>query len=302
MPRLAACLPHDLLLLDPTRGSAGMHDQVSELLQVYRAESVYVVDVGGDAVARADEPRLRSPMADGLALSACDGLPVPGHVLIAGAGLDGEIEETNVLATRGLTPIARLTAQHIAPFHDVLDWHPSEATALLAAGALGLRGTVEVRDAGLVVELSNNSPVISAITIANALGVNELAAHLTGTVSLDEAEDVARDHLWFLRDRLRAPQSGTQHRQQAISDHRRHRLAVEALRARRCGRGIDFVTFRRIAEATVLGPAAAGDLRAHLVATRPEHLAWPLWAVSPIAARPVRTRPASDDHSQRSQR
>jgi hypothetical protein len=34
-------------------------------------------------------------------------------------------------------------------------------------------------------------------------------------------------------------------------------------------RGIDYVTFRRIAEATVLGPEAVADLRAHLVATRP---------------------------------
>jgi len=171
--------------------------EITELLQVYEADSINVIDVGGDAVANADEPGLRSPLADGLALSACDGVPVPVTVLVAGPGLDGEVEEADVLATPGLSPVARLTEQDVATFRDVLDWHPSEATALLTAAALGLRGAVEVRDAGLVVELTDNSPVICGLTLQDTLAVNAVAARVAGTDSLDEAEGVARDACGF---------------------------------------------------------------------------------------------------------
>jgi hypothetical protein len=38
--------------------------------------------------------------------------------------------------------------------------------------------------------------------------------------------------------------------------------------------------YGRIAEAACLAPAAAADLRRHLIATRPDQLAWPLWSPS----------------------
>ena len=50
----------------------------------------------------------------------------------------------------------------------VLRWHPTEASGLLAAAALGLRGKVEVRDAGDQVELTDATPVIHAVDLAMA--------------------------------------------------------------------------------------------------------------------------------------
>ena len=47
----------------------------------------------------------------------------------------------------------------------------------------------------------------------------------------------------------------------------------------------NYVTFRRIAETTNLGPEAAQDLRRHLVNTRPARYAWPLWSVTAASHR-----------------
>ena len=84
------------VLLDPTNGVRGLRDQLAELAQAVGADSVTLVDVGGDIIAQGDEPELLSPLADSMTLAALDGLPVPGRVVIAGAGLDGELAEDDV--------------------------------------------------------------------------------------------------------------------------------------------------------------------------------------------------------------
>ena len=53
------------------------------------------------------------------------------------------------LAVTGPEPRLVLHRVDVAPFRPVFTWHPSEATALLVAAARGLRGRVEIRDAGL---------------------------------------------------------------------------------------------------------------------------------------------------------
>ncbi|HEX8802901.1 MAG TPA: DUF1152 domain-containing protein, partial [Acidimicrobiales bacterium] len=194
-----------------------------------------------------------------------------------------------VLATTGTTPILRLAAEHIEPFRHALDRHPSEATALLAGSARGLRGRVEVRDAGLVVDLTDRSPDVYRLGLADALAANHVATRLAATASLAEAEDVTRSVCGFSEidhERTKAARLG---RRQPACLTGETDDAVRAFEREAARRGIDYVTFRRIAEATSLGPAAAADLRRHLVATRPDHDAWPLWAVTSRA-------PTPDDH------
>ncbi|HEX8803597.1 MAG TPA: DUF1152 domain-containing protein, partial [Acidimicrobiales bacterium] len=181
LPGLAADLDAQLTLLDPARGAIGMREQLAELVTIYGSPTATVVDVGGDAVASGVEPGLRSPLADGLVLAACSGLAVPTELLVAGPGLDGELSESDVLATTGTTPILRLTAEHVEPFRHALDRHPSEATALLAGAARGLRGRVEVRDSGLVVDLTDRSPDVYRLRLADALAANQVATRLGAT-------------------------------------------------------------------------------------------------------------------------
>jgi hypothetical protein len=209
--------------------------------------------------------------------------PTGSHPLSTPA-LDGELSEPDVLALVDGDPIVRLSPDDIGPFRSVLDWHPSEATALLAAAALGLRGRDEVRDAGLVAVLTHESPNSYPVGLAGAVARNRLASGLGDTISLDEVEDNTRTTCGFSEidyERTRARTRGPTHRSTITG-------ADEAIRTFEHGaarRGIDYVTFRGIAEATNLGPAAAQDLRHHMIASRPDHYAWPLWSVTaPIPA------------------
>lgn len=278
LPRLAAELPDTLVLLDPTGGAVGMRQQVARCVEIVGADAVTVVDVGGDAIARGDEPGLRSPLADALSLAACTDLPVPVTVLVAGPGLDGELSEAEVLDAVDRPPAFRLQPDDIEPFRQVLDWHPSEATALLVAAAIGLRGRVEIRDAGLVVPLTDTSPTVYAVPLNDALVRSTLAGAIASTASLNDAEQTTRDtcgHSEIDYERQKAHQLTSSRPITFTEDVDAAIHQVEVDGARLC---VDFFTFRRLAEAAHLGPGAAADLRHHLATTRPGHLAWPLWS------------------------
>src|SRR5262249_17605020 len=113
-------------------------------------------------------------------------------VLVAGPGLDGELAEDVVLERIGHNARAyELNAAIWELFLPILEWHPSEATALLAAASLGLRGRVEIRDAGIPVVLTDRSPTVLGLPLASVMALNPVAAALVGSRSFDEAEQLA---------------------------------------------------------------------------------------------------------------
>ncbi|GAB2806751.1 hypothetical protein GCM10027091_43760 [Streptomyces daliensis] len=91
LPRLADVLPQTFALIDPRHGVLGMTRQLEELIAHLAPETIDLLDVGGDILARGDEPTLRSPLADALTLAACARLDAPVRLLVAGPGLDGEL-------------------------------------------------------------------------------------------------------------------------------------------------------------------------------------------------------------------
>jgi hypothetical protein len=287
LPRLAADLADlagdTLVLLDPTGGVAGLAALLAEAADHVAADTVTVVDVGGDAVARGDEPGLRSPLADGLALAAAAKLGLPGTVVVAGPGLDGELGEAEVLAITGPSPARRLDEADVAPFRRVFSWHPSEATALLVAAARGLRGRVLIRDAGLDVDLTDASPGVHVLPLADAVAGNRLAGALGDTTSLAEVEEVTRAVCGLSEidtERRKAA------RRAAAPPAPRPTppeldVLVAGIEADAVERGAHYLTFRRIAEATGLPPGAVAGLRAHLLASRPDRYRWPLWSLAP---------------------
>jgi hypothetical protein len=288
LPRLASDLDDTLVLLDPYAGAVGMRAQLRELIRLDAPDSVAVLDVGGDAVARGDEPGLRSPLADALALAAAIELDLDVDVIVAGPGLDGELTEKEVLAVVGDEPAGRIGREDVEQFRVTLDWHPSEATALLAAAARGVRGRVEVRDSRLSVELTDRSSATFRLALPDVIDINGLAPALASTSSLDEAEEIARDVWGFSEidyertkaDRINAVASPT-----ALTNVDDVMRAFERDAA---ARGVDFVTFRRIAEATGTSPADSASLRRHLIATRPNHHDWPLWSIAPTTVTTTR--------------
>ncbi|MEU3185134.1 DUF1152 domain-containing protein [Streptomyces sp. NPDC006923] len=62
------------------------------------------LDVGGDILARGDEPTLPSPLAEALALAARRQVDGPVRLLIAGPGLDGEIPADRIRGQLGPWP------------------------------------------------------------------------------------------------------------------------------------------------------------------------------------------------------
>ena len=172
-----------------------MAHQLREAAALFSADALVLVDVGGDALTNGTEPGLRSPLADQLAIAACLRSEIPTRLVVAAAGIDGELDPGTVkerLGALDAETLPALTALDIDPIRDVLRWHPSEATGLLAAAADGRRGCVEVRDAGDQVELTDDTLCLNAAQL-DALMANVPAAALLGTRSFDDAETTLRE-------------------------------------------------------------------------------------------------------------
>ncbi|WP_276147126.1 MULTISPECIES: DUF1152 domain-containing protein [Streptomyces] len=279
LPRLAAELPHVLALIDPHHGAEGITRQLEELTEHLAPESIDLLDVGGDILAKGDEPTLRSPLADALTLAACCQVNAPVRLLVAGPGLDGEVPAEDLRDRMGPT-VLTLTAEHVEPVSSVLEWHPSEATAMLAAAARGVRGLCEVRDAGLPVPLTDEGPTVHEADLDDALNRNELARAILATETLEEAEQHSREICGYSEidyERNKASWLGTQPEQKLDPETTLRQLDQFEAEAR--SRGITHTTFRRITEALRLNGKQRQDLRALLLTSRPEQYQAPLWQI-----------------------
>ena len=283
LPRLAAELPVTLGLLNPYGGVVHLSRQIAEVVENYAVDEVKVVDIGGDVFARGDEPTLLSPLPDALVIAACAAAQVPAKLYLAGPGLDGEIPEHDLLPDLG-TDHFTLTETDTRSVEHIFDWHPSEASALLAAAARGRRGGCVVRDTGKPVVLTDASARVHRITIDRVLARNRLAHALRSRAvdSLDAAEQTSRDICGFSelqreRDRWRrlheqGSPDGSVHEAMRRLDSWLEQLQVTNAQAR-------YVTFRCLAEGLGLTGAAARSLRTRLISERPGHYAAPLFAL-----------------------
>jgi hypothetical protein len=278
LPQLSADLDIPLIILDPRHGTRGLADQVSELADQLSAEMIELVDVGGDILARGNEPNLRTPLADALILAACYRLSLPVTVAIAGPGLDGELPETLVLSRLASpAPALQLTSDHVRPYLSILDWHPTEATTLVAAAALGIRGTVEIRDAAIAVRLSDTSSHVYTQDGRAAAAASPLTAALADSASLTEAEETVRricgiseiDYERTKAKTLRTPRQPTSHQELE------RRLESYSRSAR--DRGVNYITYRRLAEAC---KASISEVRAVASPNHRDRLV-PLWPTDP---------------------
>lgn len=283
MPQLASQVEASVVLLDPTGGAAGLRAQLRSLARTTSAERIQLVDVGGDIAAAGDESTLRSPLADALVLAAADGQDVPVEVVVIGAGLDGELPAATVRAyvlALGGRQVNRLSAERARDILPILEWHPTEATALTAAAALGRRGTVEIREQGHVVELTDDSPNAYAIDHGSMLGHSRPAQAVHESCSIDDADNAVRTVCG--RSELDRERRKSHIRRTAAAPRPTNELLAEALayceHART--RGIDYVTFRRLAEVLGLNVSNADELRRKLIAGNSEHYQAPLWSVS----------------------
>ena len=279
LPRLAAELPQTFALIDPRQGAEGITRQLTDLIVHLDPTSVDLLDVGGDILARGDEPTLKSPLADSLTLAACAQMNIPIRLLIAGPGLDGELPPDDLRPLLG--PLVHtLSAADTEPISTVLEWHPSEVTGMLAATARGVRGTCEVRDAGLPIPLTDESPTVHEVDLDEALSRNELARAVISTTTLDQVEALSREICGF------SEIDYERNKALWLKERRPRQLDTETLlpqlaqfEAEAGSRGITHTTFRHLTEVLNLDGSQRDDLRRLLIDSRPEQYAVPLWGI-----------------------
>lgn len=279
LPRLAAELPHTFALINPGQGTEGVTHQLEELVTHLQPTSIDLLDVGGDVLARGDEPTLKSPLADSLTLAACAQVNAPIRLLVAGPGLDGELSHEDLQGMLG-PRVHTFTAKDAEPISPVLEWHPSEATGMLAATARGVRGTCEVRDAGLPIPLTDESPTVHAVDLDEALSRNELARAIMSTTTLDQVEALSREVCGFSEidyERNKALWLKNQRPAKLEAESALLRLAQFEVKAR--SHGVTHTTFRHLTEVLNLDGSQRDDLRRLLINSRPEQYAAPLWHI-----------------------
>jgi hypothetical protein len=160
--RMAAHLGCETVLVDVTGGPAGAAAGIAAAVTELGCDLLVCVDVGGDVLARGDEPGLASPLCDAVmtagALRAAD--RVTPLLAVIGPGCDGELTASEVLGriaelaragawlgTWGLTPA--IAAELDAAAAQV----PTEASLQVVRCARGEVGQTPIRRGRRHVEL-----------------------------------------------------------------------------------------------------------------------------------------------------
>lgn len=287
LPLLAADLPARLFLLDPVRGAVEAATHLARVAELVGAEHLYAVDVGGDALTFGNDEGLRSPLADQLALAACIRAAIPTTIIVAGLGLDGELDARDLAArihAAGGSRLGGIDKQALAPARKALSWHPSEATGLLAAAADGYRGKVEIRDAAAQVTITERSVDVYGVALDAIEGLLP-AAHLTQTSSLTVASRIVERETGISEltyESAKAFQPRHPSANPAASDLPQIDLALRGAK----DRGADFTTVRRLAEQLHLNTFSEYEALRHLIdAERPGQRAGCLVATVPHPTR-----------------
>lgn len=194
LPRLAETSGARIFLHDFEGGAAGLSGQLQRLAASLEVDGLVVVDVGGDIVARGKEPDLLSPLADTLTLAGALRVGIPTAVVVLGPGADAELPESEVLGlleNLGARDVGGVTPNDVRRLEPVLAWHPTEATALVAAGAGGLRGFVAMRRGRAPVPITARTSRAWKISHPTSK-LFPLASAIQATESLAAAERVMR--------------------------------------------------------------------------------------------------------------
>ncbi|MEU3787138.1 DUF1152 domain-containing protein [Streptomyces sp900129855] len=280
LPRLAAELPHTFTLIDPHHGVEGVTRQLEELVTHLEPTSIDLLDVGGDILARGHEPTLKSPLADALTLAASCQVNAPIRLLVAGPGLDGELPLDEVRGLLGPL-IHTFTAKDAEPVSSILEWHPSEATGMLAATARGVRGICEVRDAGLPIPLTDDGPTVHEVDLDEALNRNQLARAILSTTTLDEVETHSREVCGYSEiDYERNKAAWLKDQPAAKVDPGTVLPQLDEFEHEARSRGVTHTTFRHLTEVLGFSGSQRDDLRHLLISSRPEQYIAPLWRIA----------------------
>jgi hypothetical protein len=196
--RMAEFLGEPTLLVDPHGGSRAVARGIGAAAAELDRDLVVFIDVGGDVVARGDEPGLRSPLCDAMMLAAAGQLADAGHPVLAGIfgiGCDAELTPAEVLArvadvarAGGLCGARGLTARVADRLEEAIRFVPTEASAEAVRAFRGGSGMATIRGGTRTFELSSIAAATFYLDVAVTLRVaGRLAGAVADATSLDEA-------------------------------------------------------------------------------------------------------------------
>jgi hypothetical protein len=197
--RLAAALGAPTVLIDPNPGPEAVAEGIRAAAKRLGCDRVLLVDVGGDALARGDEPGLGSPLCDAVMLAAAGPLARAGVRplgAIFGAGCDGELTVPEVLdrladvaAAGGLLGVTAPGPAGLQELERAVAAVPTEASAQALSCARGETGSASIRDGRRTVELSALGGLAWHFDAAVAAEVSPLARAVSGAASLQDANE-----------------------------------------------------------------------------------------------------------------
>jgi hypothetical protein len=196
--QVARHLGAETALIDVAGGATGAQAGIEATLAELGCDLLVAVDVGGDVLARGEEPGLASPLCDAVMLAATAVIARDNATLLAviGPGCDGELTTGEVLervaelaragawlGTWSVTPDATDALEAAARTSH------TEASLLVARCARGEFGEVAIRNGRRTVELGPLGALSFFLDpVALAARPGSFASALTGSGSIEEAQ------------------------------------------------------------------------------------------------------------------
>jgi hypothetical protein len=198
--RMAEFLGQRTLLIDPNDGPAAVADGLVQAITALKCDLLVLVDVGGDVVARGDEPGLRSPLCDALVLAAAGRLSRRGQPVllgIFGIGCDAELTPEEVMAriaevaaAGGLCGARGLTGPVAERMEAAIELVSTEASAQAVRAFRGASGTATIRGGTRTLELTPAAALTFYLDVDITIKVaGRLAQAVADARSLEEAND-----------------------------------------------------------------------------------------------------------------
>jgi hypothetical protein len=193
--RLALHLGEETVLIDVTRGPSGAARGIDSACAELGCDLAVLVDIGGDAIADGSEPGLASPLCDAVMLAAGLECATPALAAVLGAGCDGELQPSEVLAR--VAALARAgawldtlgTSSAAAEIEAAGAVAVTEASLLVARAARGECGPVEIRGGRRTVDLGPVAALAFIFDLDAAFGELPLARAVAQSPSIEAARD-----------------------------------------------------------------------------------------------------------------
>jgi hypothetical protein len=198
--RMAAYLDRPTVLVDVHDGARGVAEGLDVAAGALERDLIVFIDVGGDVLARGDEPGLRSPLCDAVMLAAAAILAQRGHTVLLGVfgiGCDAELTPSEVLdrlalvaAANGLCGARGLTDPVAGSLEGSLELVPTEASAQAVRAFRGASGVVRIRGGERSLVLSPLATLTYYLDVeATLASAGTLARAVLEAPSLEHAND-----------------------------------------------------------------------------------------------------------------